>query len=149
MEPPTPPKHPSKRRRTKGVLRLVEGDDGLADGIIVTTTVKQTSNGEVERGLRFQFGKTCQQNHRPRQQSCPRQQNLILILISTTIRCTLMMVFIRTEIIYRLISHPEIQRPKAITFKNSWIEYIQCSMHCFHARYNRPIQSAAVVQLEI
>ena len=33
--------------------------------------------------------------------------------------------------------------------KNSWIEYIQCSMHYFHARYDRPIQSAAVVQLEI
>ena len=49
MEPPTPPKCPSKRRRTKGVLRLVEGDNGLADGIIVTTTVKQTPNGEVER----------------------------------------------------------------------------------------------------
>lgn len=51
MEPPTPPKRPSKRRRTKGVLRLVEGDDGLADGIIVTTTVKQTPNGEVEERI--------------------------------------------------------------------------------------------------
>ena len=51
MEPPTPPKCPSKRRRTKGVLRLVEGDDGLADGIIVTTTVKQTPNGEVEERI--------------------------------------------------------------------------------------------------
>ena len=51
MELPTPPKRPSKRRRTKGVLQLVEGDDGLADGIIVTTTVKQTPNGEVEERI--------------------------------------------------------------------------------------------------
>ena len=51
MEPPTPPKRPSKRRRTKGFLRLVEGDDGLADGIIVTTTVKQTLKGEVEEEI--------------------------------------------------------------------------------------------------
>ena len=51
MEPPTPPKCPSKRRRTKGVLWLVEGDNDLADGIIITTTIKQTPNGEVEERI--------------------------------------------------------------------------------------------------
>lgn len=51
MESTTSSKRPSKRRRTKGVRRLVEGDDALADGIAVKTTIRQTPNGPVEDRL--------------------------------------------------------------------------------------------------
>lgn len=39
---------PTKRRRTKGVRRLVEGDDNLATGIMVKTTIRETVIGPVE-----------------------------------------------------------------------------------------------------
>jgi hypothetical protein len=39
---------PTKIRRTKAVRHVTEGDDELADGIIVKTTMKNTDNGQVE-----------------------------------------------------------------------------------------------------
>lgn len=39
---------PTKRRKTKRNLRFTEGDDILADGIIVKTSIKQTANGSME-----------------------------------------------------------------------------------------------------
>ena len=44
-------KRPNKRRRTKGVRRLVEGDDALADGVQIKTTIQQTANGAVEEKI--------------------------------------------------------------------------------------------------
>jgi hypothetical protein len=39
---------PTKRRRTKVVRHFTEGDDELADGIFIKTTMKNTDNGQVE-----------------------------------------------------------------------------------------------------
>jgi hypothetical protein len=39
---------PNKRRKTKAIRRVTEGDDALADGYIVKTSIKQTSNGVIE-----------------------------------------------------------------------------------------------------
>lgn len=39
---------PTKRRRTKAVRHVTEGDDELADGIIVKTKMKNTDNGQVK-----------------------------------------------------------------------------------------------------
>jgi CxC2 like cysteine cluster associated with KDZ transposases len=40
---------PTKRRKTKRNLRFTEGDDILADGIIVKTSIKQTADGSIEQ----------------------------------------------------------------------------------------------------
>jgi len=48
MESSSSSKRPTKRRRTKGVRRLVEGDDDLAEGIAVKTTIRETVAGPVE-----------------------------------------------------------------------------------------------------
>jgi hypothetical protein len=39
---------PTKRRRAKAVRHVTEGDDELADGIIVKTKMKNTDNGQVK-----------------------------------------------------------------------------------------------------
>jgi hypothetical protein len=41
-------KHPTKRRRTKGVHQLVKGDDDLANGVAVKTTIRESVTGPVE-----------------------------------------------------------------------------------------------------
>lgn len=48
MESSSLSKRPTKRRRTKGVRRLVEGDDDLANGVAVKTTIRETVAGPVE-----------------------------------------------------------------------------------------------------
>src|SRR5882762_8928 len=42
---------PTKRRRTKAVRRVTEGDDTLADGVIVKRTIKETVRGPVEERI--------------------------------------------------------------------------------------------------
>ena len=42
---------PTKRRRTKAILRVTEDDDALADGSIVKTTTRESSSGPIEERI--------------------------------------------------------------------------------------------------
>ena len=42
---------PTKRRKTRAVRHVTEGDDELADGIILKTITKTTSSGQVEETI--------------------------------------------------------------------------------------------------
>jgi hypothetical protein len=48
MESSSSSKRPTKRRRTKGVHRLVGGDDDLANGVAVKTTIRESVAVPVE-----------------------------------------------------------------------------------------------------
>src|SRR6202044_2031662 len=126
----TPPKRPSKRRKTKGVLRLVEGDDGLADGLIVKTTLKQTPKGEVEERIEVPIWK----NMPPKSLSVATQSNIDPQSINDQMNVD--------DVDFHDTDYPPVDqstrktKTKVIIFKNSWIKYIQCSMHYLHVRYD-------------